>query len=82
MTTFKIYGEVDLEKWMVQNDTEYTGDFIEGTLLDNFLIWTRRGMAIITECFENCWSSSYLVRWSKDESLIYDLWDEVLESIK
>jgi len=76
MTTFKIYDEAEMGKWVVQNNAVYTGDFIDGTLLDNFTVWTRRGMAIITEYIENCWTSSYLVRWSKDESLIWDLWDE------
>ncbi len=76
MTTFKIYGEAEMEKWMVQNNAVYTGDFIDGSLLDNFSVWVKRGMAIITECFENYWSSSYLVRWSQDDKLIWDLWDE------
>ena len=32
-----------LEKWMHQNRAEYTGAFVEGTLLDNFVIACKRG---------------------------------------
>ena len=32
-------------KWFHQNEAKYTGDFVEGVLLDNFVIATKRGFA-------------------------------------
>lgn len=34
-----------LKKWMHQNRADYTGAFVEGTLLDNFVIACKRGFA-------------------------------------
>ena len=36
-------------KWFHQNEAKYTGDFVEGVLLDNFVIATKRGFAAIYE---------------------------------
>ena len=46
-----------LEKWMHQNRAEYTGAFVEGTLLDNFVIACKRGFAAVYE------SSDYRVEY-------------------
>lgn len=51
----------DLEKWMYQNKAVYTGDFVEGCLLDNFMVQTKRGHAAIYEHYLNPNSSDYLV---------------------
>lgn len=37
------------EKWFSQNQGEYTGDFVEGVLLDSFVIATKRGFAAVYE---------------------------------
>ena len=42
-----------LDKWMYQNKAIYTGDYIEGCLLDNFVVGTRRGYAAIYENYIN-----------------------------
>ena len=47
------------EKWFYQNRGEYTGDFIKGVLLDNFIIATKRGFAAVYEKYCNEWSSCY-----------------------
>ena len=52
-----------LEKWMHQNQVEYTGDFVEGTLLDNFVIACKRGFAAVYEHRLNEWSSDYRVEY-------------------
>lgn len=52
-----------LEKWMHQNRAEYTGDFQEGCLLDNFVVMTKRGFAAVYEHVVNSWTSDYLVEF-------------------
>ena len=37
VTRFRL-GSTALEKWMRQNQAEYTGDYVEGCLLDNFVL--------------------------------------------
>ena len=58
-----IIGSCDLEKWLHQNRAQYTGDFLEGCLLDNFVVMTRRGYAAIYEKYLNANSSCYRVEW-------------------
>ncbi len=61
-TTFLIAPR-DLPKWIRQNRAEYTGDFAEGCLLDNFVLSCRRGFAAVYEHYLNCWSSDYLIEF-------------------
>jgi len=60
MTEFYI-APADLEKWIYQNDASYTGMFVEGCLLDSFVLECRRGFAFVYEHFLNTWSSNYRV---------------------
>lgn len=53
----------ELEKWMHQNKAVYTGGFVEGCLLDNFVVATKRGFAAIYERHLNEWSSDYIVEF-------------------
>ena len=64
MTEFDI-GPRYFEKWFHQNKAEYTGDFVEGSLLDNFVIETKRGFAAIYEKYVNEWTSCYHVVFQK-----------------
>lgn len=52
-----------LDKWMYQNKAIYTGDYIEGCLLDNFVVGTRRGYAAIYENYINANRSGYYVEF-------------------
>lgn len=52
-----------LEKWLYQNKAEFTGDFLEGCLLDNFIVSTRRGYAAIYERYINPNKSGYYVEF-------------------
>ena len=54
-----------LEKWMHQNAAEYTGDFIEGCLQDNFIVWTKNGVAAFYEHYQNAWSSDFYVEFER-----------------
>lgn len=60
ITTF-LLAPAELEKWMHQNKAIYTGDFVEGCLLDNFIVQTKRGHAAIMEHYLNPNSSDYIV---------------------
>lgn len=62
VTSFRISPE-NLEKWMHQNRAEYTGAFVEGRLLDNFVLVCKRGFAAVYEHYLNCWSSDYLIEF-------------------
>lgn len=53
----------ELEKWMYQNKAEYTGDFVEGCLLDNFVVVTKRGFAAVYESYVNSWTSCYYIEF-------------------
>lgn len=55
----------ELEKWIHQNNAEYTGDFIEGCLLDNFVLVTKKGFAAIYEHYLTPWSSDYYIEYQK-----------------
>lgn len=52
-----------LDKWMHQNEAIYTGDYIEGCLLDNFIVSTRRGYAAIYERYISPNKSGYYVEF-------------------
>ncbi len=62
MTVFKI-SPANLEKWMHQNQAKYTGAFVEGTLLDNFVLICKRGFAAVYERYVNPNMSEYLVEF-------------------
>lgn len=77
MTRFYIEPQ-NLEKWLHQNNAEYTGDYFVGVLLDNFTVSLKNGYAAIYEHYVNPNQSNYLVEFSRDfESL--DRFDEITE---
>jgi hypothetical protein len=63
VTCFRISAGSDFEKWTRQNSAEYTGDFVAGCLLDNFVMVTPRGYAAFYENFVNEWTSDYYVEF-------------------
>ena len=63
VTRFRLEPGPAFHKWMAQNGAEYTGDYVEGCLLDNFIVATRRGYAAIYENYVNEWTSDYLVEF-------------------
>ena len=50
----------NLDKFLYQNNAEVI-DCIEGTLIDNLLCYTKRGILLLKEHYLNCWSSDYQV---------------------
>lgn len=63
VTCFRLSPGEELEKWIHQNGAEYTGDYIEGCLLDNFVMYTPRGYAAFYESYVNEWTSDYYVEF-------------------
>ena len=63
VTCFRLEPGAAFEKWIHQNGAEYTGDYIEGCLLDSFVMVTRRGFAAFYENYINEWTSDYYVEF-------------------
>jgi hypothetical protein len=63
VTSFQLDPGPAFEKWVHQNNAEYTGDYVEGCLLDNFIMYTRRGYAAFYEHYINEWTSDYYVEF-------------------
>ena len=74
MTIFLLKG--DINKWLHQNQAEYTGDFFEGCLLDNFIVSCKNGIAALYEQYSNCWSSCYEVHFGRTEKEKRKIYDE------
>lgn len=68
--------KADPEKWMHQNKAEYTGDFFDGGLLDNFIVYCKNGVAALYEHYCNEWSSCYEVHFGRTEKEINAIYDE------
>ena len=80
MTKFKM-KPASLYKWMAQNKAEYTGNCFYGSLLDNFIVSTKRGYAAIYESYVNAWTSQYEVVFApyKNVKEVDSLFSEFLE---
>ena len=62
-----------LGKWLHQNKAEYTGDYYDGVLLDNFVVQTKNGIAAIYEHYINPNKSDYLVKFERGTGIVvYD----------
>ena len=70
----------NMNTWLHQNKAE-TADFREGCLLDNFIVWTKRGVAAIYEHCLNSWSSDYLVEFEPgDAPNVWERWEAFIEA--
>lgn len=78
MKEFNFNGTDFLEMWLHQNGAEID-DIREGSLVDNYLVWCKNGVAIIYERYLNPWSSGYRVRFARyntpEEAEIFHEWD-------
>ena len=79
VTTFYL-NPCELEKWMYQNKADYTGDYFEGCLLDNFIVSTKNGIAAIYEHYVNSNQSDYLVKFGRDREGRFQVYDEFTET--
>ena len=62
MKTMYLSGDA-LDMFMHQNKGEVI-DCVEGSLLDNLLINTKRGTVALYEHYVNCWTSNYEVKFA------------------
>lgn len=60
MTEFNLNPKY-FDMWLHQNNGVYTGDFVDGCLLDNFIVATKRGYAAFYEKACTTWTSCYHV---------------------
>ena len=72
MKKYKYNGSI--EKLMHQNRGEII-DIIEGCLIDNYLINTKRGYMAIIESFVNTCTSNHTIYFSTDPGEIDYIWD-------
>lgn len=77
--TFRIYGN-DVEMWLKQNNGDYTGDCVEGCLLDNFMVQTPYGYAFFKEIALNCWTSCYEVYYGFDRKN-HVAWNDIYNEV-
>jgi len=73
MTAFVL--RMDLQKWLHQNGVTENGylEFVEGCLLDNMIVQTKRGYAAIYESYQNSNSSVYRIEFQPGDAP--DVWD-------
>ena len=74
MKKYKYTGR--LEKLIYQNKGEII-DCVEGCLLDNLLIETKRGYMALIETYETCWTSYYTLYFSRDFNRVQTVFDEI-----
>lgn len=81
-------GSCDLGKWLHQNKADLTFDiipldYVDGCLLDNMLVETKRGIAAIYEHYLNCWTSDYLVEWQAGNGeKVFNNWKKFVDSVE
>lgn len=71
ITTFTLSAR-NFDLWMHQNCGDYTGEFLEGTLLDNFVVVTKNGIEAFYERALNEWTSCYYVEFGRFGSGVSD----------
>ena len=69
---FFISGEKELERFIKNNHAEYTGCYIEGSLIDNFVMSTSKGYAAFYESHRNEWTSWWRVEYQT--GFAQDMW--------
>ena len=52
-----------LSKWKHQNNAKYVGNWLDGVLLDNFTLSTKRGFAAVYEHYVNPNKSDYRIEY-------------------
>ena len=77
VTLFELSPGKEFDRWMQQNGAEYTGDYVEGVLLDSFIVATRRGYAAFYEHYVNTWTSDYYVEFQPGAAQdVFSAWYE------
>ena len=79
------FESMTIDKWIHQNSA-IVEDFLDGCLLDNMLLQTRRGVAFVKETFINTWCSTYTLYFAayKDRDAVdavYNMWSEFADAV-
>lgn len=72
ITRFYIGSGKEFKTWCKQNAAQYSGAYVEGCLLDNFVMMTKRGFAAFYEHYLNEWCSDYYVEFQPGPA--QDVW--------
>lgn len=77
MTELNLNTNATFNMWCHQNQAE-CADGRDGCLQDNFLMYCKRGIAIVYERYLNPWSSGHHVKFAKydtpDELKLWNEW--------
>jgi hypothetical protein len=76
----KVFRVNDEEKWMHQNEAKYTTAYVEGTLLDNYILECKRGWCAVYERYATPNSSYHEFRFApfKNQRECDELWAEFM----
>lgn len=79
------FESMTIDKWIHQNSA-IVEDFLDGCLLDNMLLQTRRGVAFVKETFINTWCSTYTLYFAAYKDLdavdaVYNMWSEFADAV-
>ena len=79
------FESMTIDKWIHQNGA-IVEDFLEGCLLDNMLLQTRRGVAFVKETALNVWSSTYTLYFAAYTDAgavdaVYNMWSEFADAV-
>ena len=68
----------DAARWERQNEAEYTGDWVDGVLTDNYVLACKRGYCFVYEAQDSWYPNIPVYKFAayKDEEAVKELWDE------
>ena len=81
VTCFRINSGKEFDRWMHQNGGTFSGEWVDGCLIDSFIIATRRGYAAFYEHYVNTWTSDYYVEFQPGAAQdVFKTWYEFEEA--
>lgn len=71
----------DAPRWEHQNSAEYTGEYIEGVLTDNYVLACKRGWCFVYEATDGWYPNTPIYKFAayKDKEACEELWNEWLD---
>ena len=72
---------LNLDKFIHQNKAEII-DSVEGSLIDNYLLATKRGFIGLFETYCTCWTSNYTLIFSKDLAPLQEQFNKLERDIE
>ena len=78
MNAYKV-RTLNIDKLLYQNQGEII-DIIEGCLIDNYYIATKRGYIILAETYVKCWTSKHTFYFFTDAIIADKYWNKLEQS--